>query len=272
MTITAVVILIVAVAAASATLLVQRARLAELRQSAAVASANAVTAVTAEPLIDRLTLVRTAAWESVDATHAVRSSVLAQIRDERRAVARQQARKAARAASAGTPATTSPAAASTQPRPSGGLLIGDSVSLGAESCLAQSGYRVDSEVGRQFTTGLDHLRVAAADGLPQTVVLHLGTNGPFSSEGFHEAMSLVGSQRRVVWVTIALPARSQYGFVSELNDMIRSTAAQYDNARIADFARAAAANPSWLAADGIHIAGPGCDGFTRTVNAAVTQP
>lgn len=272
MTITAVVILIVAVAAASATLLVQRARLAELRQSAAVASANAVTAVTAEPLIDRLTLVRTAAWESVDATHAVRSSVLAQIRDERRAVARQQARKAARAASAGTPATTSPAAASNEPRPSGGLLIGDSVSLGAESCLAQSGYRVDSEVGRQFTTGLDHLRVAAADGLPQTVVLHLGTNGPFSSEGFHEAMSLVGSQRRVVWVTIALPARSQYGFVSDLNDMIRSTAAQYDNARIADFARAAAANPSWLAADGIHIAGPGCDGFTRTVNAAVTQP
>jgi hypothetical protein len=85
-------------------------------------------------------------------------------------------------------------------------------------------------------------------------------------------MSLVGPERRVVWVTIALPARSQYGFVDGLNDMIRNAAAQYDNARIADFARAAAANPSWLAPDGVHIAGPGCDGFTRTVNAAVTQP
>lgn len=159
-----------------------------------------------------------------------------------------------------------------QPREPGGLVVGDSVSLGAESCLAPLGYEVDSEVGRQFAVGWQRLKVHAAQGLPDSVVIHLGTNGPFSSGEFQQVMDLMGSQRRVVWVTIHLPAMSQYAFAESLNSMIRDLGAQYDNVRIADFAAAVADHPEWMYGDGIHINGAGCDGFTQVVNEAVTDP
>jgi len=157
------------------------------------------------------------------------------------------------------------------PRRSGGLLVGDSVSLGAKPCLTPKGYRVDSEVGRQFSVGWQRLRDHAADGLPQSVVVHLGTNGPFSASQFQEVMNLLGSQRRVVWVTIHLPNKSQYSFRDSLNAMIRDQAAAFPNVRLADLARQGAQNPQWFYDDGIHITSAGCAGFTALVDDAVTQ-
>ena len=157
-------------------------------------------------------------------------------------------------------------------RSPGGLIVGDSVSLGAERCLTPLGYRLDSDVGRQFAAGLQRLRAQAAKGLPNTVVIHLGTNGPFSVSGFQEAMSLVDGQERVVWVTIALPPKPQYQFRDDMNELIRQQAARYDNVRVADFAAAAAQHPEWFHEDGVHINGAGCAGFAETVNDAVVAP
>lgn len=150
--------------------------------------------------------------------------------------------------------------------------MGDSVALGAKTCLTPLGYDLDAEVGRQFDAGLDQLRDHAGGGLPDTVVIELGTNGPFGSEGFDEVMALTGSQRRVVWVTIALPDRSQYRFRTSLNNMIVELAADHPNARVADFAAAAARHPEWLYDDGIHLTGAGCAGFAQVVDAAVRDP
>lgn len=260
------------------TALVQRARAAELQQAAQVASADAVTAADSTDVLDTLSAVRTVGFESLDAVRTARMRVMDQIRAaeaaERARIARQQAQAEAAAAESASSAsgTSGGGGSSSEPRPSGGLVIGDSVSLGAESCLAARGYRVDSEVGRQFSTGLDLLRVHAADGLPRTLVIHLGTNGPFDSSGFSSVMQLADGVERVVWVTISLPPASRYSFVDSLNDMIRSQASSYDNVRVADFAAAAARHPEWLAGDGIHIAGAGCDGFTEVVDDAVTRP
>ena len=157
-------------------------------------------------------------------------------------------------------------------RPAGGLIVGDSVSLGAEQCLAPMGYWLDSEVGRQFPAGLQRLRAQAAQGLPKTVVIHLGTNGPFTSSGFQEAMSLVSNRDRVVWVTIALPEQPRYQFRDAINDLIRQQSAGYENVRVADFAAAAAQHPEWFYQDGVHINSAGCAGFASVVNEAVTAP
>jgi len=157
-------------------------------------------------------------------------------------------------------------------RPSGGLIVGDSVSLGAEQCLTPMGYWLDSEVGRQFPAGLQRLRAQAAQGLPETVVIHLGTNGPFTTAGFQEAMSLVSDRDRVVWVTIALPEQPQYQFRDAMNDLIRQQAARYENVRVADFAAAAAKHPEWFYQDGVHINSAGCAGLAAVVNQAVTAP
>ena len=157
-------------------------------------------------------------------------------------------------------------------RATGGLIVGDSVSMGAESCLITDGYRLDSSVGRPFAEGLQRLKVQQANGLPETVVIHLGTNGPFSLDGFRSAMSLVQAQERVVWVTIALPDKAQYQFRDSMNDLIRAAAADYDNVRVADFGAAAEQHPEWFHSDGVHINSAGCRGFTDIVNDAVSAP
>lgn len=157
-------------------------------------------------------------------------------------------------------------------RPSGGLIVGDSVSLGAKSCLTPLDYRLDSEVGRQFTVGLQRIRIQASQGLPDTVVVHLGTNGPFGADGFREVMGILGGQRRVVWVTIALPDRSPYGFRDGLNQMIRGLAAEYPNVRVADFGDQARTHPEWFYDDGVHINSAGCQGYAQIIDGAVTEP
>jgi hypothetical protein len=103
-------------------------------------------------------------------------------------------------------------------------------------------------------------------------VVHLGTNGPFGTDGFRQVMDLLGNQRRVVWVTIALPGRSQYAFRDSLNRMITEQGGRYGNVRIADFGAASDQHPEWFYEDGVHINSAGCEGFARIVDDAVTEP
>lgn len=251
--------------AALAVLLLHLHQRAQVRQAAETAAAQAVAATQFDPFIDRLIRVRTAVLGSVTATRSAHEDLLGTIGRARevRAVENDES----------PPATVRPVARSTpEPRPSGGLLIGDSVSLGAESCLTPLGYDVDSEVGRQFDVGLQTLEAHSGSGLPDTVVVHLGTNGPFAESGFDDVMAVTGTDRRVVWVTIALPAEGKYAFVDSLNAMIRSKAEAYDNVRVADFAAAVADHPEWMAPDGVHIGGSGCSGFAQVVDRAVTAP
>lgn len=257
---TAVVVLSLVAAAA---LLVREDRARQLERTAAVASADAVAAVArTDPLIEQLRRVRDTVRDCLAAIRASAASTIRVITTARERLRRIAARKAAQRRAARRAA---------QRRESGGLLVGDSVSIGAERCLEPLGYVLDSEVGRQFSTGLQRLRSHAAAGLPETVVVHLGTNGPFSADGFADVMQLIGSQRRAVWVTIALPDLSRYSFANDQNELIGSMAARYDNARVADWAAAADQNPDWTA-DGIHLTSSGCEGFTRVVDEAVRAP
>lgn len=240
----------------------------QVQRAATVASADAVAAVAqTDPVIEQLKRVRAAVQECLIAIRATHARTLGMIAAARQ---RQRQRIAARQA-AQRQAQRQARRREAQQRESGGLLVGDSVSLGAQSCLEPLGYELDSEVGRQFTTGLSRLRAHAGDGLPDTVVVHLGTNGPFSADGFDEVMAVTGSQRRVVWVTIALPDVARYGFADDQNALIREMAARYSNVRVADWATAADEHPDWTA-DGIHLTSSGCDGFTSVVDAAVRAP
>lgn len=253
---------------AAATWLVRWDHARQVERAAVVASADAVAAVARQdPLIEQLEQVHDTVAACLAAIRTSTAHVLRNIAEARE---RRRERIAARKAALRR-AELRERRRQARQRESGGLLVGDSVSLGAQRCLESLGYELDSEVGRQFTTGLQRLRSHAADGLPETVVVHLGTNGPFSSDGFAEVMELIGSERRVVWVTIALPDLPRYGFADEQNELIKSMAGRYENARVADWAAAAEANPGWTA-DGIHLTGSGCEGFTGVIDAAVRSP
>ena len=153
-------------------------------------------------------------------------------------------------------------------RPRGGMVFGDSVALGAQSCLAARGYSADAVQSRTFSEGFAALRSTPRAELPQNLVIHLGTNGPFGADDFHAVMSHIGSGHHVTWVTISLPDKSSYAFEGSLNEMIKATASQYTNTAIADWNAASAGNDHWFYADMIHINGSGCEGFAETVDSA----
>ncbi len=188
---------------------------------------------------------------------------------KRRAEAKKRAAEKKRAAAKRAEAKRKQAEIdSAAARERGGLVIGDSVALGAESCLVQRGFQVDAVQSRSFAAGSTALRQKPQSSLPANVVIHLGTNGPFSASDFHAVMSHIGGDRHVTWVTIALPDRDPYGFESSLNSMIKDLAGSYSNTSIADWNRVSQGMGHWFYDDQIHIGAQGCEGFANVVDAA----
>jgi hypothetical protein len=181
------------------------------------------------------------------------------IREAKATEARKQAKAAEKAE------VTAKAAASERPR--GGLVFGDSVALGAQSCLSARGFSADAVQSRTFAEGFAALQATPRADLPISLVVHLGTNGPFSADDFRAVMAFIGDGHHVTWVTISLPDTGAYAFEGSLNAMIKSMARHYSNTAIADWNRASMDNNHWFYNDMIHINGAGCEGFAETVAA-----
>jgi lysophospholipase L1-like esterase len=149
------------------------------------------------------------------------------------------------------------------------LAIGDSVMLGARDALAfASGgaISVDAAVSRQVDDGLDILQgyrdrgdLDRFDG----VIIHLGTNGPFTAEEAARLRDLLEGVDRVVIVTARVPQPWE----AETNATVASMADQ-GNVRVADW-YAASAGGDVLDDDGVHPTPSGAATYARTVVEAV---
>ncbi len=147
-----------------------------------------------------------------------------------------------------------------------GYVIGDSVLLGARTCVAPLGYVVDAKGSRQAPAAADVLAARRAT-LPRLVVVHMGTNGGMKREWIDRIMRILGPQRLVVWVTVQLPANGRYSHEAATNATIRAVVTRYPNARVADWN--AASEPhlrQWTWGDGIHLQPAGCRAFARLIN------
>jgi hypothetical protein len=101
------------------------------------------------------------------------------------------------------------------------LAIGDSVMLGArpELRLKFQRIRVDAAVGRQVRQAIGRINQYRHLGqLGDTVIIHLGNNGRFSSAQFDEIMRLLADVPTVVFVNVKVPRRWQ----SSVNDVINA--------------------------------------------------
>jgi hypothetical protein len=130
--------------------------------------------------------------------------------------------------------------------------VGDSVMLRAADALrALPGYSVtvDAEVGRQWRAGIPLVQAAVAGGA-SIVVIHLGTNGPFTDGQFEEMMAAAGSAR-IVLVTVQLPDDS-YPHEGPTNEMIRAGAVRH-GAAVVDWNAATNGHPELLRPDGYHM-------------------
>lgn len=129
--------------------------------------------------------------------------------------------------------------------------IGDSVLLGAAHALREEmpDCVINAKESRQVTEGLEIIREMEQNkSLGDTVVIALGTNGPFTLAEGQEIINAL-SGREIYWVTV-------YGdylqWQDEVNQNIYTLQERNPQMQIIDWASEVAYHGEWLYEDGIH--------------------
>jgi len=202
---------------------------------------------------------------SVEAVHTGASTTTPETNIEASATAPEAAEEAAETAPTGAPAGA-PA------MPTGRVAaIGDSVMVGAAGELQRAigDLDIDAEVGRQASTAIGILRERRAAGqLGDVVVVHIGTNGAFSSEQFDEMMRVLADTRKVVFVNVKVPRTWE----QPNNDVLADGARRYPNVVLVDWHVASAGRPELFAEDGHHLQPEGQRIYADLVAAHLEAP
>lgn len=148
--------------------------------------------------------------------------------------------------------------------------VGDSVMVDYEQILKKDlpHVAVHASVGMQVTTGLSELRALRRRGrLGTTVIIALGTNGPFTPALMSQLLSVVHGASRVVLVTSHVDQPWQH----QNNALILAAARTHPTIVVANWEALAAKHPQWLYSDGTHlpIDGPGARALAALVTHAV---
>lgn len=146
-------------------------------------------------------------------------------------------------------------------------MVGDSVMLGASPSILKilPDCVIDAKVSRQITQAdgvLDSLE--QQNTLYPTVVIGLGTNGPFDTAEGQEIIDRLGSDRTIYWVTVY---GKELSWQEDSNATIRKLAEDNENVHIIDWAQAASEHAEWLSSDGIHLTAAGRDGYAQIISA-----
>ncbi|MGH8976797.1 MAG: acyltransferase family protein, partial [Acidimicrobiia bacterium] len=154
--------------------------------------------------------------------------------------------------------------------PAAVLGMGDSVMLGARGALQSTiaGMAVDAVVSRQFAHAISTLQVYKDQGLlPDTIVVHLGTNGRFGDPEFDTMMATIGPERQAYFLTARMP-RSWEG---DVNSHLTSGVARHGNAHLLDWRAYSGCHDDWFARDGFHVTGAGAQSYANFVLAHISD-
>ena len=145
--------------------------------------------------------------------------------------------------------------------------VGDSVMLGAAPQLQATfgAIGTDAEVSRHVDPAIALLRGYNDAGLlADTIILHLGNNGPLYPEQFQAIMELL-HDRTVFFVNVRVPRQWQ----DWNNGILRDGVAQYSNAILIDWYAASDDSPEIFWDDGYHLRPDGAQRYTDLIAAAV---
>lgn len=148
--------------------------------------------------------------------------------------------------------------------------IGDSVMLGAAPAIQETipDCVVDAKESRQVKEAIEIVKsLEQQDTLGDTVIIALGTNGPFDVSTGQDLIDQIGKDRTIYWVTV-------YGeylqWQDESNDAINALAKQNYNVYIIDWAGAAVDHPEWLWKDGIHLRPEGQKAYAQLLLTSIS--
>ena len=147
--------------------------------------------------------------------------------------------------------------------------IGDSVMVGAAPALQETfaDIEIDAAVSRQAATAIDILRTRRDAGqLGDVVIVHMGTNGTFTTPEFDKMMQTLAGVSRVVFVNLKVPRPWE----AADNAVIAAGVARYPNATLVDWHTAGANHPEYFWDDGIHLRPDGAQAYANMIATALT--
>ncbi|MGX7204284.1 acyltransferase family protein [Enterococcus pingfangensis] len=130
--------------------------------------------------------------------------------------------------------------------------FGDSVLLAGSKGLTEIFPKmiVDGEVGRQLQDGPALLQALKDKGeLNDTILLSLGTNGPFSQDDFAQIMNVLGSKHQVFVINTHVPTRR---WQNDVNTILAAAAEQYKNVHLIDWYGFSNEHSDWFYDDQVH--------------------
>jgi hypothetical protein len=145
------------------------------------------------------------------------------------------------------------------------LAIGDSVMVAARSALLEAGngtVQVDAVVGRQNDATLSVLERYRDDGTlagVQQLVVHIGTNGPFTQKQFDRLAAITVDVPDVVVVNVRVPKTWEAQSNRTIADNVPNAAPRM---RIADW-HEASGHPGVVGKDGVHPTPSGSKVYAR---------
>ncbi|MFF4602664.1 acyltransferase family protein [Streptomyces sp. NPDC001339] len=150
--------------------------------------------------------------------------------------------------------------------------IGDSVMVAAAPALKQKfpGIAIDAKVSRQLSAASKEIDAIKQKGpLGDAVVIGLGTNGVGGAKDLQSAIDAIGSDKRIVLVTVHAPKQ---GWQDKVNQAVKDVAAKNSShVAVADWDQAISGHTDLLASDGIHPGPGGGKIYAHTVAEALAK-
>lgn len=142
--------------------------------------------------------------------------------------------------------------------------IGDSVMAGSSNNLKVIFPQmiVDASVSRQLVNSFDLVNSYKQKGaLNDTVLIALGTNGPFTSDDMAHMMQIIGPSRRVFWINTKVPRQWQ----GDVNELLTESAAKYRNLTVIDWYKYSVSHQDWFYDDQTHPSPDGSKYYTAFI-------
>lgn len=143
--------------------------------------------------------------------------------------------------------------------------LGDSVMLGAANLLSNAigDIDVDAQVGRQLAAGTALLSERKRkDLLGNTVIVHLGNNGPISARQLTEMLDILKETQWVILVNLKVPR----AYEAASNALLSEISAKYPNVTLADWHSPSLTAPKAFVHDGLHLTNEGVRLYAKLIS------
>jgi hypothetical protein len=167
------------------------------------------------------------------------------------------------------PGSTEPPATEVAPAAIAKLAVGDSVMRGAAEQLGEIGFTVDAVESRAWANGLSFVEgLGQQNRLPNTIVIHLGTNGPIGESSMDRMMTAVATVPTVILLTNDVDR----DYTADNNALIYNAASENANVTVLEWqALTASCTDDCFESDGFHLKPAGRRYYAALIDGLLEQ-